>query len=332
MAMLSHFKIGQAAKIPTVKYSLRGHFSSGQSKLIVPIDIAFLKQHLLTYRENKVERRHHEDLGVTDAELREFSSLLSIDVNAASFERQYEEVIKHLQAEHNCSQFAAEYFYYNSSLALIRELSIQQDAANRTISKRAFLKRVDSSSVLFNEWFVQKKGKKAHLTALRREYFADLNHSPFERFFLVEVDPKAFVRVDLKQMLHTLSRKWAKTSRRDGESSFCPYIYFHGLPVDELVALKKELTMEEFGFIDGYDFHGADFNVKSIARRATHDNGIKCKVLNSTADLATTLGNVTKTREVYQFHFAESYFDPANDAIKHVMIQVENLKDIMEII
>jgi len=332
MYMLSHFKTINAESKPTVKYSLRGHYSSGQHKLTVPIDVAFLKQHFLTYSEKKVERRHHEELGLSDAELDEFLSFLDLDINAASFEVQFADVIQQLQISYGCTPFTAEYFYYNNALALIRELSIQPQPANRTITKKAFLEKADTSSILFNEWFVRKKGKKVHFTALRKEYFASLNLSPFERFFLVEVDPRKLVRSDLKDFLHTLSRKWSKTTKRDGKSSFCPYVYFHGLPADELLALKKELATEEFGFIDGYDFHGADFNAKSIARLATHDNAIKLKVLNSIADLTAAVGTVTKTRQVYQFHLGQSYFDPANEAVKHVKIQLEKFTDIMAII
>lgn len=332
MCMLSHFKTIKAEAKPTVKYSLRGHYSAGQHKLTVPIDVAFLKQHFLTYSEKKVERRHHEELGLCDADLDEFLSVLDVNINAASFEVQFAEIIRQLQTAYGCTPFTAEYFYYNNALALMRGLSIQQQPANRTITKKAFLEKADTSSVLFNEWFVRKKGEKAHFAALRKEYFAGFNLSPFERFFLVEVDPRTLVRSDLKDLLHTLSRKWSKTTKRDGNSSFCPYVYVHGLPADELVALKKELATEEFGFIDGYDFHGADFNVKSIARRATHDNGIKLKVLNSIADLAAAVGTVTKTREVYQFHLGQTYFDPANVAVKHVKIQLEKLTDIKAII
>ncbi len=332
MYMLSHFKAIRAEKKPTVRYSLRGHYSSGQHKLTVPIDVAFLKQHFLTYSEKKVERRHHEELGLCDADLAEFLSVLEIDINAASFEDQFTEVIRQLQTTYGCTPFTAEYFYYNNALTLMRRLSIQPQPADRTITKRAFLKESDTSSVLFNEWFVRKKGEKAHFAALRKEYFADLNQSPFERFFLFEVDPRTFVRSDLKDLLHTLSKKWSKTTKRDGDSSFCPYVYVHGLPTDELVALKKELAAEEFGFIDGYDFHGADFNVKSIARPATYDNRIKLKVLNSISDLAATVSSVTKTRQIYQFHLKQSYFNLENDAVKHIKIQLEKLTDIKAII
>ena len=81
-----------------------------------------------------------------------------------------------------------------------------------------------------------------------------------------------------------------------------------------------------------HDFCGADFNVKSIAKAATHDNGIKLKVLNSIADLKATVDAVKKTRHVYQFYLEKSYFDPANEAVTHVQIQLQQLKDIKAII
>lgn len=329
--MLTHFREVKSGAKPRILYVVRGHFQAGQHKLTTPFDVAFLKQHFLTYSEKKVERRCHEELGLSDADLDEFLSVLDVDINAASFEVQFADVIQQLQTAYDCTPFAAEHLYYNNALARICRLAIQSSDADRTITKKAFLEEADTSSVLFNEWFVLKKGKNAHLAALRKEYFTEINISPFERFFLIEVDSRT-VRSELKDLLHTLSRKWSKTTERDGNSSFCPYVYVHGLPADELVAMKKELAAEEFGFIDGYDFYGADFSPKSIARQATHINEIKLKVLNSIDDLAAGVGAVTKTRQVYQFHLGESYFDPANEAVKHVKIQVEKLTDIKAII
>lgn len=332
MFMLAHFKKTRGEGRQLIKYSLRGHYNSGQHKLALPIDVAFLKEHFLTYNERKVERRHHEELGMSDTDLAEFLLILDIDINAASFEEQFAEVIMALQTAYLCTPFEAEYFYYNNALALTRELSIQLLPANRTITKKAFIERSDTSGVLFNEWFVRKKGEKAHFAALKKAYFSNLNLSPFERFFLIEVDPEAFVRNELKEVLHLLSKKWSKTSKRDGNASFCPYVYVHGLSNDELVALKKELAIEEFCFIDGYDFQGADFSVKSITKRATHDNGIKLKVLNSITDLGMTVSGITKTREIYQFYLGNCYFALANEAVKHIKIQLKKLIDIKAII
>jgi hypothetical protein len=275
--MLSHFKTIRNEGKPPVKYMLSGNYKTGQDKLALPINVAFLKQHFLTYLERNVKCRHHEQLGLSDEELAEFLLLLNIDINAASFDHQFEQVIRELQRIYGCSRFTAEFFHYNNALSLMRKLSIQSNRSERTISKRAFIDLTDTSSVLFNEWFVRKKGEQAHFAALRREYFTSINLSPHERFFLVEVESTGFVRNELKEVLLLLSKKWSKTTKRDGISSFCPYVYVHGLPADELVELKKELVAEGFHFIDGYDFHGADFNVISITKPATHANGIQLK-------------------------------------------------------
>lgn len=333
--MVSHFKESLAGTKPKVSYSIKGHYASGQEKLDGGIDVDFLKKHFLTYSEGKgaakVTRYHHSELGLSDANLEEFLKRLTINVRAKEFDEQYREVLGVLQSIFGGTPFSAEYFYYNSALAVIRDLSIKAAQADRTITKKEFLARINTSTVLFNEWFVEKKGKKAHLAALRKEYFTELNVSPYERFFLVETDAGSYVRSDLKDLFFELSRKWAKLSARE-PSPFCPYIYVHGVPDDELLALKRELSTEGFKLIDGHDFQGADFSYHSITQKATHGNGIKIKVLNTLPNVEQTVDVVTKTRRIYQFHLGSSYFDYDKPAVRHVKIQVERLSDVKSII
>ncbi|PTC37568.1 hypothetical protein CLJ1_2556 [Pseudomonas paraeruginosa] len=312
-------------------YSIKGHYASGQEKLDDGIDVEFLKKHFLTYTKEKVTYCHHIELGLSDAELEEFLKRLSIDVRAKEFDEQFREVVETLQAIFGGSSFSAEYFFYNNALAVIREMSVNAAPADRSITKREFLARVNTSSVLFNEWFVEKKGKKAHLAALRKEYFTELNVSPFERFFLVEVETDSYIRGDLKDLFLELSKKWAKLSARE-PSPFCPYIYVHGVPDSELLALKRELSAEGFKLIDGHDFQGADFSCHSIMQRATHGNGIKIKILNTLSNVEQTISSVTKTRRIYQFHLGNCYFEYDNPAVRHVKIQVERLSDVKSII
>ncbi|MEE3571792.1 hypothetical protein QO172_29710, partial [Pseudomonas aeruginosa] len=132
---------------------------------------------------------------------------LTINIRAQEFDEQYRGVLKALIGIFQCSTFSAEYFYYNNSLSAIRDLSIKAAAADRLISKKEFLARINTSDLLFNEWFVQKKGKKAHLAALRREYFTEVNVSRYERFFLVEATSESYVRGDLKGLIYDISRK-----------------------------------------------------------------------------------------------------------------------------
>lgn len=334
--MVSHFKESLAGTKPKVSYSIKGHYASGQEKLGSGIDVDFLKNHFLTYSEGKgiakVTRHHHSELGLSDSELGEFLKRLTIDVRAQGFDEQFREVLEALQATFRCTPFSAEFFYYNNALAVIRELSINAAAVDRTITKQDFLARINTSTVLFNDWFVEKKGKKAYLAALRQEYFTELNISPYERFFLIETDADVYIRGDLKDLLFEISRKWAKLSARE-PSPFCPYIYVHGVPDGEMLALKKELSTEEFKFIDGHDFQGADFSHHSITQKATHANRIKIKILNTLSNVAQTVDAVTKTtRRIYQFHLGSSYFDYDNPAVRHVKIQVEQLSDIKSII
>lgn len=333
--MVSHFKESLAGEKSKVFYSIKGHFASGQEKLDGGIDVDFLKKHFLTYSEGKgaakVTRYHHSELGLSDADLGEFLKRFAIDVRAKEFDEQYRDVLGTVRSIFECTPFSAEYFYYNNALAVIRELSIQAAPADRKITKKEFLARIDTSAILFNEWFMEKKGKRALLAALRKEYFTELNVSPHERFFLVEVDATSYVRSDLKDLFFELSRKWAKLSRRE-PSPFCPYIYIHGLPDDELLALKRELSTEGFKLIDGHDFQGADFSYHSIMQKATYGNGIKIKVLNTLSNVEQTVNAITKTRYIYQFYLGKSYFDYDKPAVRHVKIQIEQLSDVKSII
>lgn len=333
--MVSHFKESLAGTKPKVFYSIKGHYASGQEKLDGGIDVGFLKKHFLTYSEGKgaakVTRHHHSELGLSDADLGEFLKRLAIDIRAKEFIEQYCQVLRALQDIFRGTPFSSEYFYYNNALAVIRELSIKAAPADRTITKKEFLARINTSTILFNEWFVEKKGKKAHLAALRKEYFTELNVSPYERFFLVETDAGSYARSDLKDLFFELSRKWAKLSARE-PSPFCPYIYVHGVPDNELLALKRELSTEGFKLIDGHDFQGADFSYHSITQEATHGNGIRIKVLNTLPNVAQTVDAISKTRCIYQFYLGSSYFEYDKPAVRHVKIQVEQLSDVKSII
>ncbi|WP_336798103.1 DUF4297 family anti-phage-associated protein [Erwinia aphidicola] len=329
--MLSHFKETLVGTKQKMLYSIYGHYAYGQEKLDKDIDIDFLKKHFLTYTKEKVTYHHHQDLQLTDADLEEFLNRLTINIRAVDFDTQFREVIDVLKSIFNIKSFSAEYFYYNNSLAVIRELSIEVTQTNRSITKGDFLKKINTSSILFNEWFVEKKGKKTHFAALRNEYFSEVNISPFERFFLVELDATSYVRYELKNLLFEISRKWSKLSKRE-PSPFCPYIYVHGVPDSELLTLKNELSIEGFKIIDGHDFYGAEFNCQSIMLKATHGNGIQLKVLNNLQNVINTIDNITKTRRIYQFHIGPSFFEYDKPAVQHVKIQIEQLSDIKSII
>lgn len=329
--MLNHYKkvtIGEKQKI---NYQINGHYKSGHEKLPSTLDIVFLKKHFLTSRIDQVKYEHHISLGLSDEELEDFLACLKINIHSPEYENQFNQVIELLCSHFNSSKFSAENFYYNNSLRIIKDLSINTPEEKRRITKSSFLQKINTSNILFNEWFIKKKGAKAHFKSLQKEYFTFLNISPFERFFLIEIDPTKYMRHEVKDLLFIISSKWTKISKY-GKSSFCPYVFLQGINEDELREIKNELHQEQFKFIDGHDYHGATFNPNSILQEVNYQNQIKVKIINNLPTLETTIQSTSKTRKIYQFYLKKPFFEYYNSSVGMHNIQIEKITDIKEII
>lgn len=331
MFMLVHFKEGQDAGRPPINYHLAGHFESGHDKLSLPIDIQFLKDNFLTVVAKKVTTKKHEELGVSDAQLAEFLAHLTIDIRAERFDNQFSAIVTAVTAHFECSPFAAEFFFYNNALRVIKELAINPVDSQRVITKREFLRRIDTSSLLFDEWFVAKRGKAQHYARLRTQYFSPINLDPADRLFIVHIDPATYDRGSMKALMRIVTRKYAKLSRRD-RRPFSPYVLVVGLPDAELVGLKQELYNENLPFADGHNFKGAAFDPASISRPAASDTGPHLRIFGSVEEARQTFASFKRVREIYEF-YRDAPVTPFSDtAIGHVRIQVPDYPDIANII
>lgn len=329
--MLDHYKEVTNGTKKRIKYKLYGYFQSGQTKLTLPIDITFLKDHFLTYTEEKVKHYHHTKLSLTDAQLEDFISLLDIDISALEYQAQVSKISTLLIKQFGCKTFEAEHFFYNNALKVIKDISVEGNVAKRIISKSEFLKKIDFKRILFNEWFVTYKGEAKLFAELRAQYFTGLNISPYERIFVIEVPTINYVRAELKDLIMTISRKWSKLSPREPKP-FCPYIYLHNILKQELLGLKNELFSEGFTFIDGFDFDGSEFNPKSISKSANYSNSIKLKIFNKLEHIDLTVSQISKTKEIYQFYNTKPFFNVVYPNVKQTQIQFSQLIDIKRII
>ncbi|UOR10636.1 DUF4297 family anti-phage-associated protein [Halobacillus amylolyticus] len=328
--MLTHFKDVKSGKRPSLDYHLYGHYKSGQHKLTLPIDIDFLKDNFLTYTKDRIKSCHHEDLALSDDDLREFLNKLNIDIHAKEYNEQWEQVIDSIKEHFDCTKFEAEHFYYNNAIKLIKEISTKP--SGRTVSKSEFLRRIDTKEILFNEWFVLFKGRKKFLRNLRNQYFpSTLNTSPYERFFLIEVNSSTYERLEIKELIFLISKRWSNLSRRN-PTTFCPYIYIHNISAEELINLKIDLHSEGFNFIDGFDFHGAPFSPRSMCVTAGPANNINVKIINDIEHIKMTLDEISTTKEVYQFYQEEPYFNSGDISAKHIKIPLQDIKEIKEVI
>jgi len=336
--MLDHFKKVKDGRQPELNYKLRGYYNTGQSKLILPLTLQNLKENFLTYTRTekinninkKVKHQHHIELKLNDTDLIKFLSLLEIDLNAKEFEQQYKEIIQLLKDEFKCSEFVSEYYFYNCALRLIRDLSKESNIINRNITKQDFLQKINNSQILFNEWFLKIKGEKLHFANLRKEYFGGLNILYKERFFLFDIRASVYSRVELKDILNLVIRKYTKIINQP--NPFCPYIYLHGIDNNELIEIKKDLIDDGVIINDGFDFEGSTFNPASILIKPNAFHQVKLKFLNNIIHLKQTLLHVGRKGEIYQFYKDEIFFNFNNPSIKEVKIQFIELNNIKNII
>jgi hypothetical protein len=332
MFMLTHYKAGLTAGRPAIQYHLSGHFASGQDKLVLPFDISFLKNNFLTTASKDKTVKKHEELDVSDAELEDFLKRLSIDVNAAKFDDQFKTIIDGLVKQFECSSFAAEFFYYNSALRVIKELAIEPDEALRATTRTAFIKRIDTSSYLFDEWFIAKLGAAKYYRGLRNEFFAaGVNVSPADRLFIIHPAGDTYSRNAVKTLLKTISRKYSKLSKRDSKP-FSPYVLLVGIDDRELAGLKQELHNEGVRFVDGYDFKGAQFDAGSISRPASADSGPALRLFCDLAEARQTFLSFQRSRAIYEFYRSEPVADFGDGAIIHTRFQIPKYEDIDKII
>lgn len=326
--MLLHFRNNPLTR-DTLTYKLYGHFRSGQEKLNDSnISIDFLKEKYLSYTKNNTKHKYHIDLGLSNEDLRLFISHLYIDINAVEFGAQERDIIDRLKTLFNCSQFEAEYYYYNNTLRVLKKLATEQDVARRSISKRDFLSAINQKEPLFESWYMEYRGLTEYCKAVKQEYFSQVNISPYARFFLIECDGHISEQ-KIKSILLKISKNWSRLSRNEAKP-FCPYVYLHGIPESEVIGIKQALQSDGVYFIDGYDFRGANFSAKSITRRPSAYNEIKLKFITELSQIADILNAISATRIIYQFYLETPFYENNQHEIHTIKIQeTQNIEKII---
>jgi hypothetical protein len=322
--MLKHFLDKQNESNDGFKYVLYGYYKSGQNKLPDTIDLLFFRKNFMTSSTRKL----FGSLDIQDDQINKFVNSLTININALSYEEQERQVIDMLKKQFNCSDFEAEYCYYSNALYEVRTLATNTNESMRDITKADFLSKINKKDILLNSWLREKKGIEKYCKTIRKEFFSHFNISPYERFFLIDCD-SLITDIEIKTVIMEISKNWSKLSKRE-KNTFCPYVFLHNIAVERLVCIKKLLQSDNVTFLDGHDFDGADFSVKSILKRAAHTNNISLKIINKKEYIDNILEAGETTREIYQFFFNKPYYE--DDRHKHIKISVARTTDIGKII
>lgn len=324
--MLRHFadhKDGQA-----YRYKLYGHYKSGQDGIPDGFDIDYAKDKFFTYKEKGVNHVLHDELGLKDSDIKKFLSRLELQLDANSYEDQYEEIISQLQLVIGCTEYDARYFYYNNAVAFVKRVAVKKTKTARTLTKREFLAEIGKKHELFDKWYIEYIGYEKYYKAARKEFFTATNISPSHRLFLIECDHEC-TDTELTGVIMEIGRKWSKVSKRE-PNPFCPYIYLHGLSGSRLVNVKKRLIENEFFFWDGYEYKGAVFNPSALARPINSFLGIRAKIINKQNEIDAVLRECKTVRAVYQFFLQKPFYNREQFAGKD--FQILRTNDVTKII
>lgn len=328
--MLQHFAKVVQGNARKINYHLYGHYKDGHNKLSLPLTLNDLKNHFLIFTKDKVKRNLQTELSLTDKDLKKFLQQLTIDINAKEFDSQINEIFSKLKLEFSCSDFEAEYYYYNNAINEIKRLAIQSTPAKRKIKKGDFLKKINNKKILYNKWFIERKGLNAYHRKLKSEHFSKFNKSDYERFFVLEVPDSSSVQT-LKEICYHISHKFTNIKRREPRP-FCPYVLFINTSPTDLTTLKAELWDEGFNFRDGFPHLGSKFSTKHILTKATYENKLKLKLIQNVNQLETLLTEITKTKEVYYFFKPISKLNLKSSVSKLVEIEITDIEHIKSIV
>lgn len=322
--MLRHYKKN---KDKNIHYHIYGHYKSGQEKLPNDFDIEFLKTNFLTYVRKKEKFEEHIILNISDEELNQFLSRLDINIYGLNFNEQNKQIIVSIKLIFNCSDTDAEYFY-NNALKLVKDISVKSNAKDRAITKKDFLTKINNKETLFNEWYLKLRRDEDFFKMMRKKHFSEFNLSPHTRIILIDCK-YCIDELEIKQLLNHISSKLTRISQRQA-IPFCPYVYLYGLSEDKLLRVKQMMQSDSIRFVDGHNFKGADFDLKSILVEPNHYNQIKLKVINEKENIDLVLNDCSNTRKIYQFYIDKPFYE--NLQHEHNRIPINSVKDISQII
>lgn len=322
--MLKDYALRKKDSRKLISYMLYGHYERGHEKYPDKLDIDFLKSNICTYTHNKVKHVLYTELNLNDSQLEEFLNLLVVDINAKSYEEQEKQILSQICKTFKCDMFEAEYYYYNNALRILKNISTEQDVKNRVLSKRMFLELINHKSMLFDSWYIEFKGIKQYCKDIKEQYFAKLNVSPYERFFLIQYDGKTTDQ-EVANLLLVIAKKWSKISQRTSKP-FCPFVYIHGIDSARLISIKDIISNSGVNICDGYSYLGAKYNNDMMLKKTNFHTGIQLKIVNEPQYLEELVKNVNGVKEIYQFYIEAPFW--RNDQYSNIKIPIKSTKDI----
>lgn len=333
--MLDHFI--NPATPSNYNYILYAHFENEKPGSEPKIDLSRLKD-ILTFTKKKIEKHYGTEKGISDLQLNAFIKQFKL-VFGKEFYTQQREVISKLKGKFNCSDFEADTLYYNNSLRLIIDKAIKKNVNQRVITKGDFLKGIDCSKKLFNEWFIKLRSKKECLTLTAQNLKSTRALDPIKTKFIVigeEILDADNSSLPIQPFIEDLINKYYRinSALRDAK----PLTIILDCKESTLTSLKKSLIIREIFFNDGYEdisFSTTYFNREPVVNTTSNGTKIaKSSYYFRLISLSTLLANSSTITEPKVFlNFTKKDIPYALATAQFFDIKYcENLKDIYKLL
>lgn len=264
-------------------YVLYAHFENETPGTEPTIDLTKLKE-ILTYTENKIEKQHHTDNGISDTQLNAFLTQFKF-IFGKEFNTQQQEVIQKLKSKFSCSDFEADTFYYNNALRVVIDKAIKRTATQRQISKADFISGIDCSRKLFNEWFIKLRSKKEYLTLAAQGLKSTRALDPTRTKLIVignEILTADNSELSIESFIESIVAKYYKLNSALRNAK--PLAIVLDCDSATMISIKRNLIINELSFNDGHEgicFSSPYFNKEPVINTTTN----AAKILKSSYSL-----------------------------------------------
>lgn len=309
MPMIMGFKRNDLPKNIERGYHLYGYFkdSTPQDK---KLSIEELKECLKRREKNKDESSGKEkfviidlqaELNIADTELQVFSDRLNIHI-CHEYEMNIDLVSSELARIFKVSKEEATRLLYPTAFSIIANKATKKNITDRILKRREFLQSIKPSKVIISAWLENVYGEDRYCGFVRTQYFTHRNIEADERYFIFEFHSSESIE-DIISVVDQIRKKWSSHSltRKPNSERYAPFIFIRNISKEDLIAIKAKFMSESKEFVDGYSFHGAEFNVENLKKVQTLENRISIRFINSKEDLDAALNHGGKRRFVYEF-------------------------------
>ncbi len=275
--MMEHFI--NPATPNNFKYILYAHFENETPGNEPTIDVPTFKE-ILTYKVKGIEKHYEIDNSITDKQLENFLSQFKLKFGIEFYEQQ-KTLIEKLKTHFCCSEFIADKHFYNNALRVVIDRAIKKNEADRTITKGQFLKEIDCSKTLFNEWFIKLRSKKEYLKETNQNLKSTrtLEQSRAKVIFIGKnVITANNAELPLLDFIENLIAKYYKlnSSLRTAK----PLTLILDCDRQQIQNIKMQLIENQTSFNDGFEelkFSSYFFNKEPVINKSLNGN----KLINS---------------------------------------------------